>query len=56
MNIPQADDINKIIEFPLRVFEVYDTSVKMISAFGFVKTSEFLLETSSRTVRTCSVR
>ncbi|MGI9012272.1 MAG: type II restriction enzyme [Nitrososphaeraceae archaeon] len=36
-NIPQADDINKIIEFPLRVFEGYDTSVKMINAFGFVK-------------------
>ena len=37
MNIPQADDINKIIEFPLRVFEGYDTSEKMINAFGFVK-------------------
>ena len=37
MNIPQADDINKIIEFPLRVFEGYDTSAKMINAFGFVK-------------------
>jgi hypothetical protein len=37
MNIPQADDINKIIEFPLRVFEGYDTSAKMIDAFGFVK-------------------
>jgi hypothetical protein len=36
-NIPQADDINKIIEFPLRVFEGYDTSAKMINAFGFVK-------------------
>jgi hypothetical protein len=37
MNIPQADDINKIIEFPLRVFEGYNTSEKMIKAFGFVK-------------------
>jgi hypothetical protein len=37
LNIPQADDINKIIEFPLRVFEGYDTSEKMINVFGFVK-------------------
>lgn len=37
MNIPQADDINKIIEFLLRVFEGYDTSEKMINAFRFVK-------------------
>ena len=37
LNIPQADDINKIIEFPLRIFEGYDTSEKMINAFGFVK-------------------
>lgn len=37
INIPQADDINKIIQFPLRVFEGYDTSEKMIDAFGFVK-------------------
>ena len=37
MNIPQADDINKIIEFPLRVFEGYNTSEKMVKAFGFVK-------------------
>lgn len=37
LNIPQADDINKIIQFPLRVFEGYDTSEKMIDAFGFVK-------------------
>jgi hypothetical protein len=35
-NIPQADDVNKIIQFPLRVFEGYDTSKKMIDAFGFV--------------------
>jgi hypothetical protein len=37
INIPQADDVNKIIQFPLRVFEGYDTSEKMIDAFGFVK-------------------
>ena len=37
LNIPQADDINKIIQFPLRVFEGYNTSEKMINAFGFVK-------------------
>ncbi len=37
INIPQADDVNKIIQFPLRVFEGYDTSQKMIDAFGFVK-------------------
>ena len=35
-NIPQADDVNKIIQFPLRVLEGYDTSKKMIDAFGFV--------------------
>jgi hypothetical protein len=35
-DIPQADDVNKIIQFPLRVFEGYDTSRKMIDAFGFV--------------------
>jgi hypothetical protein len=35
-SIPQADDVNKIIQFPLRVFEGYDTSKKMIDAFGFV--------------------
>lgn len=34
--IPQADDVNKIIQFPLRVFEGYDTSKRMIDAFGFV--------------------
>ena len=34
--IPQADDVNKIIQFPLRVFEGYNTSKKMIDAFGFV--------------------
>jgi hypothetical protein len=37
LNIPQADDVNKIIEFPLRVFEGYDTSEKMINVFRFVK-------------------
>ena len=37
LNIPQADDINKIIQFPLRVFEGYNTSEKMVKAFGFVK-------------------
>jgi hypothetical protein len=37
LNIPQADDVNKIIEFPLRVFEGYDTAEKMINVFGFVK-------------------
>ena len=37
IHIPQADDVNKIIEFPLRVFEGYNTSAKMINAFGFVK-------------------
>jgi hypothetical protein len=35
-NIPQADDVNKIIQFPFRVFEGYDTAEKMIDAFGFV--------------------
>lgn len=34
--IPQADDVNKIIQFPLRVFEGYNTSMRMIDAFGFV--------------------
>jgi hypothetical protein len=34
--IPQADDVNKIIEFPLRVFEGYDTAEKIKHAFGFV--------------------
>jgi hypothetical protein len=34
--IPQTDDVNKIIQFPLRVFEGYDTSKRMIDAFGFV--------------------
>lgn len=34
--IPQADDVNKISEFPLRVFEGYDTADKIKHAFGFV--------------------
>ncbi|NOJ27310.1 MAG: hypothetical protein DA330_04780 [Nitrososphaera sp.] len=37
LDIPQADDVNKIIQFPFRVFEGYDTSEKMIDAFGFVQ-------------------
>lgn len=37
LNIPQADDINKIIQFPMMVLKGYDTSEKMIEAFGFVK-------------------
>jgi uncharacterized protein DUF6997 len=35
-DIPQADDVNKIIEFPLRVFEGYDTAEKIKRQFGFV--------------------
>jgi hypothetical protein len=34
--IPQADDVNKISEFPLRVFEGYDTADKIKHVFGFV--------------------
>jgi hypothetical protein len=34
--IPQADDVNKISEFPLRVSEGYDTADKIKQAFGFV--------------------
>ena len=37
ISIPQADDVNKIIEFPARVFDGYDNSTKMTDAFGFVK-------------------
>lgn len=37
LDIPQADDVNKIIQFPFRVFEGYDTSEKMVDAFGFVR-------------------
>lgn len=32
--IPQADDVNKIIEFPLRIFEGNDTAEKIKYAFG----------------------
>jgi hypothetical protein len=34
---PQADSVDKIIEFPFRVSEGYDTSEKMTKAFGFVQ-------------------
>lgn len=34
--VPQADDVNKISEFPLRVSEGYDTADKIKHAFGFV--------------------
>jgi len=34
--IPQADDVNKIVEFPLKVFEGYDTAEKISQAYGFV--------------------
>ena len=34
--IPQADDVNKISEFPLRVSEGYDTADKIKHAFSFV--------------------
>ena len=34
--IPQADDVNKISEFPLRVSEGYDTADKIKHEFGFV--------------------
>jgi hypothetical protein len=37
LNIPQADDINKVIQFPLMVLKGYNTSEKMIGVFGFVK-------------------
>jgi hypothetical protein len=33
--IPQADDVNKIIQFPLSVYEGCDTSGKMENVFGF---------------------
>jgi C-terminal AAA-associated domain len=33
--IPQADDVNKIIQFPLRVYEGYNTSEKMENVFDF---------------------
>ena len=37
INIPQADDINKILLFPLKVSEGYDTSAKIEALFGFVR-------------------
>jgi hypothetical protein len=35
IKIPQADKIEKIIQFPLRIAEGYDTSEKMMGVFGF---------------------
>ena len=35
LRIPQADKIEKIIQFPLRITEGYDTSEKMMKVFGF---------------------
>jgi hypothetical protein len=35
IKIPQADKIEKITQFPLRIAEGYDTSEKMMGAFGF---------------------
>lgn len=37
INIPQADDINKILLFPLKVSEGYNTSAKIEAHFGFVR-------------------
>lgn len=37
VDILQADDVNKILQFPLMVFDGYETSEKMVDAFGFVK-------------------
>jgi hypothetical protein len=34
---PQADSVSKIMEFPFRVSEGYDTALKMTKAFGFVE-------------------
>ena len=36
IDIPQADDINKIIQFPVKVFERYDSAKKMTGIFGLV--------------------
>ena len=36
-DIPQANDVNMIIQFPYRVFDGYDTSRKMTDAFCFVE-------------------
>ena len=44
--IPQADDVNKIIEFPLRVFEGYDTAEKIKNTFGFVSRSSYYRQAS----------
>jgi hypothetical protein len=35
IKIPQADKIEKIIQFPLRIAEGYDTSEKIMEVFGF---------------------
>jgi len=35
--VPQADSVDKLIEFPFRVSEGYDTSQKMAKVFGFVR-------------------
>jgi hypothetical protein len=36
IDIPQADDVNKIIQFPVKVFEGYDSAKKMRGIFGLV--------------------
>jgi hypothetical protein len=36
IDIPQADDVNKIIQFPVKVFEGYDSAKKMRGIFGVV--------------------
>jgi hypothetical protein len=46
--IPQADDVNKISEFPLRVFEGYDTADKITHAFGFVNRQSSSLDSNSK--------
>lgn len=35
IKIPQADKVEKIIQFPPRISEGYDTSEKMVGVFGF---------------------
>ena len=35
IDIPQADDVNKIMLFPFMVSEGYDTAKKMVEAFAF---------------------
>lgn len=37
IDIPQADDINKVLLFPLKVSEGYNTSAKIEELFGFVR-------------------